>query len=61
MAIITGTFGLIPVVLLVAFLVTIVPSMIFTGLMGLVVGATMGPSSRGSPPRRRSRPLGSLA
>jgi hypothetical protein len=45
MAIITGTFGLIPVVLLVAYLVAIVPSMIFTGLMELAFWRGLEPRS----------------
>jgi hypothetical protein len=45
MAIITGTFALVPVVLLVAYLVAIVPSMIFTGLMELAFWMGLAPNS----------------
>jgi hypothetical protein len=43
MAIITGTFGMIPVVLLVAYLVAILPSMIFTSLMELAFWRGLDP------------------
>jgi hypothetical protein len=45
MAIITGTIALIPVVLLVAYLVAIVPSMVFTGLMELAFWRGLDPRS----------------
>jgi hypothetical protein len=45
MAIITGTFALVPVVLLVAYLVAIVPSLIFTGLMELAFWRGLDPRS----------------
>jgi len=45
MAIITGTFALVPVVLLVAYLVAIVPSLIFTGLMELAFWMGLAPNS----------------
>lgn len=45
MAIITGAFGLIPWVLLFAYLVAIVPSMAFTGLMELAFSLGLAPSS----------------
>ena len=45
MAIITGTFGMIPVVLLFAYLVAIVPSMIFTALMELAFWRGLDPRS----------------
>lgn len=45
MAIITGTFGLIPMELLVAYVVAIVPSMIFTGLMELAFWRGLDPRS----------------
>lgn len=45
MAVLTGTFGLIPVVLLVAYVVAIVPSIIFTGLMELAFWRGLDPRS----------------
>lgn len=45
MAIITGTIGLIPVVLLVAYLLAIVPSMLFTALMELAFWRGLDPRS----------------
>ncbi len=45
MAIITGTFGLIPMVLLVAYVVAIVPSVIFTGLMEFAFWRGLDPRS----------------
>jgi hypothetical protein len=45
MAIITGSFTLVPVVLLVAYLVAIVPSMIFSGLMELAFSLGLAPNS----------------
>ncbi len=45
MALATGTFGMIPVVLLVAYLVAIVPTMVFTGLMELAFSLGLAPRS----------------
>lgn len=45
MSIITGTVGLIPVVLLVAYVLAIVPSMVFTALMELAFWRGLDPRS----------------
>lgn len=48
MAVFTGTFGLIPVILLVAYLVAILPSVVFTLLLELAFWRGLGPRRPGA-------------